>query len=93
MDHIADASLRKIAREAIHSGALPSRKPDRTIGGPGTGAFCALCHTPLMRHMTELELHFDESDDDVPRTSSFKFHHRCFAAWLVERDNIESVGS
>jgi hypothetical protein len=42
------------------------------MGGPGTGAFCALCHTALMRHMTELELHFDHVTDDIPQTSSFK---------------------
>jgi hypothetical protein len=67
-----EPSLRQQARAAIQSGSLPSRRQDRTMGGPGTGAFCALCHTALMRHMTELELHFDHVTDDIPQTSSFK---------------------
>jgi hypothetical protein len=90
-DDTDDASLRKKASEAIDTGALPSRKQDRTMGGPGSGAFCALCHKALMWHMTEVELHFDDVVDDIPRTGSLKLHHRCFAAWVIEREKGEDL--
>jgi hypothetical protein len=35
--------LREQAREAIQTGKLPSRAPDRTWGGPGVGADCTVC--------------------------------------------------
>jgi hypothetical protein len=90
-DDTDDAFLRKKARGEIDSGALPSRRQDRTMGGPGSGAFCALCHTAVMHHMTEIELHFDRIAEDIPRTDSFKFHHRCFAAWATERGKSEGL--
>src|SRR5438093_783184 len=35
--------LRKKALEAIIGGKLPTRKPDRTLGGLGSGKTCAVC--------------------------------------------------
>ena len=37
-----------------------------------------------MRHMTELEIEFKD-DGAAPETVSFRLHHRCFAAWEIER--------
>ena len=48
-------------------------------------------NTAVMHHMTEIELHFDRVAEDIPRTDSFKFHHRCFAAWPIERGKSEGV--
>jgi hypothetical protein len=38
--------LREKAREAIRSGKLPGRRPDRTWAGPGLGVACAICALP-----------------------------------------------
>jgi hypothetical protein len=35
--------LRAKARERICTGKLPSRRPDRTWGGPGVGVVCTVC--------------------------------------------------
>ncbi len=83
-----DAILRQRAREAMQNGKLPSRPQDRTFGGSGTGAACAVCHEPVLWNMTELELQFDYRDGHEARTESFTLHHRCFGAWIIERDKI-----
>ena len=38
-----ETALRAKAREVIRTGKLPSRRPDRTWGGPGVGAPCTVC--------------------------------------------------
>jgi len=38
-----ETGLRAKAREAIRTGRLPSRRPDRTWGGPGVGVVCTVC--------------------------------------------------
>jgi integrase len=37
-----EAILREKARDAVRSGKLPARRPDRTWGGPGVGAPCTI---------------------------------------------------
>jgi hypothetical protein len=32
---------------AVRDGKLPSRRPDRTWGGSGVGASCAVCELPV----------------------------------------------
>ncbi len=86
-----DAILRQRAREAMQKGKLPSRPQDRTLGGSGTGGACAVCGEPVLWSMTELELQFDCRDGDTARTASFKLHHRCFGAWLVERAKLKGT--
>ena len=41
--------LRAQARKAIQNGVIPGRKPDRTWGGPGVGARCAICEKPVTK--------------------------------------------
>jgi hypothetical protein len=79
-----DPILQEQAHDAIRSGRLPSRNPDRTLGGPGSGEACAVCGEQIRLHMTELEIQFshDGAVSDPPR---FRLHHQCFAAWEVER--------
>ena len=48
--------LRGKAREVIESGKLPSGRPDRTWGGPGVGAPCAVCGLPVKRDELEFEI-------------------------------------
>ena len=76
--------LRAKAREAVANGELPSRRPDRTWGGPGVGATCVVCGEPVTRQQMEFEIQF-ERDDDNPGMDKYHIHLRCFAAWEFER--------
>ena len=79
-----DGILSDKAREAVRSGKLPSRHQDRTLGGAGSGAECAVCGEPVMRHMTELEIQFDHGET----VSHYHLHHRCYVAWEFERTTV-----
>jgi len=48
--------LREKARAAIRAGKLPSRRPDRTWGGPGIGEPCTICGEPIRRDQLEFEI-------------------------------------
>src|SRR2546426_12206902 len=50
--------LRQIARKVVQDGKLPSRRPDRTWGGLGVGASCAVCGVPVERDEMEFEIEF-----------------------------------
>ena len=82
-----DPILQEQARDAIRSGRLPSRHPNRTLGGPGSGEACAVCGERIMRSMTELEIQFTR-DGAISEPDSFRLHHQCFAAWEIERGAI-----
>ena len=53
-----EAELRKVAREVLRAGKLPRQEPDRTWGGPGVGALCAVCEKPVTRDEMEYEVQF-----------------------------------
>ena len=78
--------LRQLARKVIQDGKLPSRRPDRTWGGPGVGATCAICGVPVARDQMEFEIQFTR-DGDNPGLDKFHVHIRCFAAWEFERES------
>jgi hypothetical protein len=77
--------LREKARAAIQNGKLPSRRPDRTWGGPGVGAVCSICELPVRKDELEFEIQFAH-DGDNPGLDKFHVHIRCFAAWEFERN-------
>ena len=79
-----ESILREKARAAIQNGKLPSRRPDRTWGGPGIGAVCSICELPVRKDELEFEIQF-ASDGDNPGLDKFHVHIRCFAAWEFER--------
>lgn len=79
-----EAILRQKAREAVQTGKLPARRPDRTWGGPGTGTPCAVCELPVQRDEMEFELEFAR-DSGAPGLDKYHIHIRCFAAWQFER--------
>ena len=81
--------LRAQARAAVQSGKLPARRPDRTWGGPGVGAACAICASPVTKAELAFEIEFAR-DGDNPGLDKFDVHIRCFAAWQVERK--EAIG-
>ena len=50
--------LRAKAREAIRTGKLPSRRPDRTWAGPGINNSCTICGAPIKLNQVEFEIQF-----------------------------------
>jgi hypothetical protein len=80
--------LRQKARAAVRTGKLPARKPDRTWGGPGIGAECAVCEQPVTHDEMEFEIQFVR-DGDNPGLDKFHVHIRCFAAWEFERSKTK----
>ena len=80
--------LREKARNAVLSGKLPSRSPDRMSNGSGGGAECPICELPVTTERMEFEVQFAR-DGDTPGLDTFYFHFRCFAAWEAERRLIE----
>ena len=76
--------LREKARAVVHSGKLPSRRPDRTWGGPGVGAPCSVCDLSVTADEMEFDIQFARNSDN-PGLDKFHVHVRCFAAWEFER--------
>jgi hypothetical protein len=81
-----ETDLRSKAREVIRTGKLPSRRPDRTWGGPGVGAPCTVCGAAVTKDQLEFEVEFAH-DGGNPGLDKFHIHIRCFAAWEFERTN------
>jgi hypothetical protein len=81
-----EQAVRAKAREVLQAGKLPNRRPDRTWGGPGVGAACAVCDVPVTHAQMEFEIEFVREDDDTD-LDKFHVHIRCFAAWEFERKN------
>jgi hypothetical protein len=78
---IDEAILCQRARNAIREGRLPTRTPDRTWGGPGIGAPCAVCDLPVPRDGMQFEIQFAiHGKRDV-----YHVHTGCYAAWELER--------
>jgi hypothetical protein len=84
--------FRQRAREAIRTGRLPSRPPDRTWGGNGAGEPCSICGEPIKRDDLELEMEF-RPDHEPVIPLSYHLHLRCFAAWELERTKISGTST
>ena len=87
-----EESLVEMAREAIRAGKLPARRPDRTFGGPGSQADCAVCGELISRSQMELELEFKRHGAN-PGLDSYHVHPRCFAAWETALRNPGTASS
>ena len=59
-------------------------EPDRTWGGSGVGAPCAVCAQPIRPDQLEYELQFADAGD-THRMARFQMHLKCFAVWELER--------
>jgi len=79
-----EQDLRAKARIVVQNGKLPARRPDRTWGGPGVGAPCAVCALPVTKDQLEFEIQFAR-DGDNPGLDKYHVHVKCFAAWEFER--------
>jgi hypothetical protein len=77
-----EARLRERARAAIQNGKIPSRQPDRTWGGRGVGAACAVCDLPIPKDTIQF------AHNEAPYGLD-KFRVRCFAAWEFERNKAQ----
>lgn len=94
-----ESALRDQVRQAILSGKLPNRRPERMWGGPGSGAVCSICGKPLNAQEMELDLEYEGHGEDRG-CIKHEVHVQCFAAWESERQNFavavagtESVGA
>jgi hypothetical protein len=68
----------------MRAGKLPSRRPDRTGGGPGIGELCTICGEPIKQDQLELEIQFARDGSSLG-PDWYHVHIRCFAAWEFER--------
>src|SRR5262245_12192391 len=71
-------------RQAINSGKLPARKPDRVLGGLGNGKPCAVCGAALARTQMEIEAELERGGKS-PGSDRCWAHPRCCAAWELEQ--------
>jgi hypothetical protein len=78
-------------RQAIDSGKLPARKPDRVLGGLGTGKVCAVCGAMLTLTQMEIEVEFDRGATS-PGRDRYWTHPRCYAAWEFELRDRSGAG-
>jgi hypothetical protein len=76
---------RPAAHEAIGARRLPSRLPERTWAGRGSGAACDACGEPVKPEEVEYELEFAPADASRGGSDVRRVHQRCFAAWYSER--------
>jgi hypothetical protein len=74
-------SLNVLARQAIRSGRLPMRDPDRMWGGDCGGESCAICAAPIEGTAAGFELEF-RRDNGV--ADCCHLHLPCYAAWVAE---------
>jgi len=79
-----EAVLCQRARDAIREGRLPTRTPDRTWGGPGIGAPCAVCDLPVPRVVMQFEIQF-AIHGNAPHFDVYDVHTGRYAAWELER--------
>jgi hypothetical protein len=79
-----EAPLREFARHAIRHGTLPGRGPARTWAGPGVGALCSVCESPITQDHLDYEVEFAR-DGGYCGLDKLHLHQRCFAAWEFER--------
>src|SRR5262249_7034404 len=82
-----DGVLAVKAREAIRTGLLPAHAPDRTFGGSGSGAACAVCGELVRRRQGGFALEYDRNGPN-PGLDRYELHPKCLKAWERERVNL-----
>jgi hypothetical protein len=84
-------ALGERVREVILTGRLPRRPPDRIWGGPGVGALCVVCGSPVTRGQLELEVEFARNGPGSG-ADQYHVHIACFQAWESELQKREPTG-
>jgi hypothetical protein len=82
--------LRVKAREAMESGRIPGRRPERMWGGKGSGVCCAVCDLPVRRDEIGFDLEFLGQGNSS--SNNYALHIRCLAAWEFERGSSRPAG-
>jgi hypothetical protein len=77
--------------EAMQSGKLPSRSPERTWAGPGCGAPCMICDQSITADELEYELEFARGADSK-QPEGRHIHFGCFSAWDTARHTLSKRG-
>jgi hypothetical protein len=91
--------LRDKAREAIHSGRVPTVRPSRMFCCRSEGATCAVCGDPVAGGEMEFEFEYRTSPPPeskslmerlnwIPEVRRYHLHHNCFVAWEFERTQV-----
>ena len=78
------------AGEVTAAGNLPDRRPERVLGGLGTGASCAVCGGTIGTGEVEIELQFTSGEGSD--TAHYHVHALCFTAWERGRRDGGSDG-
>jgi hypothetical protein len=65
---------------------LPRQAPERTWGGYGSGADCAICGRRIAADQLEYELEFRGAGRG---RASFHVHVQCGSEWELERDSLQ----
>jgi hypothetical protein len=79
--------LRAKAKAALKSGKVLPRKPDRRLGGLGTGKDCVVCGEVITLTQMEIEFEFRRASPE-PGLDTHRAHPRCFAALELELDEL-----
>jgi hypothetical protein len=85
-------TIRDKVLAAVHDGTLPDCSPQRTWGGQGSGASCAICGELISRDEVEFELEFARgSGGSGPGSGpdNYRVHFGCFSLWETERRKLE----
>lgn len=82
----------EVVRQAIQTGKLPRRRPERTWGGTGSGCPCAVCGRPVTRDEVEIELEFAGGDDGRSE-GGLRVHVSCLSAWELELERMAAEGA
>jgi hypothetical protein len=85
-----ESVLRENAREVLQAGKLPSHRPDRMWGGPGSGADCPICRVRVTPDELEFEIEFVRSGDNAS-PDRYHLHLRCFSVWNAEREQLQGA--
>lgn len=80
-----ESLLREQVQLRIDQGKLPDRAADRTWGGSGVNAACAVCDERIPKTMVELEVEFAPEGGRRPESglAVYHVHVRCYALWML----------
>src|SRR5690606_32728601 len=96
----SNASLRDRVLEAIRTGRLPGRLPERTWAGPGCGAPCVICDSKVSADELEYELEFDLNQTRCRAIDRVRFETRQkrllpdteeWRLWTAPRDSEDAM--
>ncbi len=82
-----NAELLQRAREALIKGALPPAENVTTLGGPTSGATCAVCDERIPPNGMVIEVVLNSEPG-----RSLCMHVQCHGAWLVASKEFKADG-